>query len=115
MSRDDASLRDILHAGRRVMDALQGSSQEALEADWRLESAVLYQLAIIGEAVKRLSGEFRAKHPAIPWQDFAGMRDVLIHRYHEVDLQEVWETVEQDLPKLIAYIESIAPGESSAT
>ncbi|WP_078060778.1 HepT-like ribonuclease domain-containing protein [Desulfotomaculum copahuensis] len=46
----------------------------------------------MGEAVKNISSPIRKKHPEIPWQDIAGMRDILIHEYFEVDLDEVWET-----------------------
>ena len=47
-------------------------------------------LEILGEATKRLSPEFRRLHPDLPWRAMAGMRDVLIHAYDQVDLEEVW-------------------------
>jgi uncharacterized protein with HEPN domain len=56
-------------------------------------SAVLHQLLIIGEAVKRISPEFRVAHPEVPWKLIAGTRDKLIHFYEGVDLEEVWEMV----------------------
>ena len=68
---------------------------------------------ILGEAVKRLSPEFRAQHPTVPWQDIAGMRDILIHRYDNVELDEVWEAVTRDVPRLLAYLEPLAPGPPS--
>ncbi len=52
---------------------------------------LLRQLEIIGEATKRISQEFRSKHPDIPWPDMAGMRDVLIHDYIDVDFGVVWK------------------------
>jgi len=64
------------------------------------QSAVVRQLEIIGEAVKNLSEEFQNKHPEIPWRDIASMRDNLIHEYFGVDLEVVWQTVKEDLPKL---------------
>jgi uncharacterized protein with HEPN domain len=51
---------------------------------------VIRCLEILGEATKRLSPEFRCLHPGLPWRAMAGMRDVLIHAYDQVDLQEVW-------------------------
>ena len=48
------------------------------------------RLEILGEATKRLSPEFRRLHPDLPWRAMAGMRDVLIHAYDQVDLEEVW-------------------------
>ena len=62
---------------------------------------------MIGESVRRLSTEFRERHSKIPWQQIAGMRNILIHQYDAVDLDEVWKTLEIDLPKLIADIRQI--------
>ena len=57
-------------------------------------------LEVIGEATKKLSTELRQAHPAIPWRQIAGMRDVLIHDYLKVNLSRVWLTVSTDLPDL---------------
>ena len=61
---------------------------------------------MIGEAVKRLSKEFRADHSEIPWALIAGMRDNLIHGYDLVDWDEVWKTSTVDVPELSDKIES---------
>ena len=74
--------------------------------DWKTRSAVLYQLTVIGEAVKRLSKEFRANHPEIPWSLIAGLRDNLIHGYDLTDWDEVWKTVKTDIPDLLEKIEA---------
>lgn len=70
----------------------------------RTQSAILHQLLIIGEAAKRLSSEFREQHPDIRWKPMAGMRDVLIHAYDTVDLDEVWRTVTVEVPALITKL-----------
>jgi hypothetical protein len=57
-----------------------------------LQDAVVRNLEIIGETTKRLSDACRQQHPQIPWRQMAGMRDVLIHAYDRVDLEEVWIT-----------------------
>jgi uncharacterized protein with HEPN domain len=77
--------------------------------DAKTQSAVLHQLLIIGEAVKRMSPEFRAAHPEVPWRLIAGTRDKLIHFYEGVDLEEIWRMVTSDLPDLISRIEPLAP------
>jgi uncharacterized protein with HEPN domain len=64
------------------------------------QDAVIRQLEIIGEAVKRLSGGTRARRPEIPWRQSAGMRDRLTHAYFGVDLGLVWRAVERDLQAL---------------
>lgn len=61
---------------------------------------MIRNLIVIGEAVKNLSSELRDSEVAIPWKSIAGMRDVLIHDYLRVNLEQVWETVARDLPPL---------------
>ena len=72
-----------------------------------VQDGVIRQFEIIGEATKNLSVALKARHPDIPWKDFAGMRDKLIHQYFGVDLAAVWETVVYDLPPLKTVISRI--------
>ena len=72
---------------------------------------MLYHFLILGEAVKRLSSEFRLKHPDIPWSSIAGMRNRLIHDYDEIDLEQVWDTSQTDVPIFLAMIEPLLPVE----
>jgi uncharacterized protein with HEPN domain len=65
-----------------------------------VQDGVIRQLEIIGEAVKSISDIIKNEYDNIPWKDFAGMRDVLIHHYFGVDLEEVWITVQNDIPVL---------------
>jgi uncharacterized protein with HEPN domain len=109
MSRDDTCLLDMLLAARRTLEAARGLSFEQFSADWKVQSIVQYQLMLLGEAVKRLSREFRDRYPDIPWQAIAGHRDILIHQYDAVDLSEVWAIVTDKLPPLLAFLESVAP------
>ena len=84
----------------------------AFEVDLKTQSAVLHQLLVIGEAVKRLSPTFRVRHAHVPWSLIAGMRDHLIHGYDAVDLDEVWRTVRRDLPALLQAITEMTSDES---
>jgi uncharacterized protein with HEPN domain len=63
----------------------------------------------LGEAVKRLSDEFRQAHASIPWTQIAGMRDRCVHGYDNVDLDRVWEVVSIHVPQLAAYLEKVVP------
>jgi uncharacterized protein with HEPN domain len=56
------------------------------------QDSVMRRLEIIGEAVKGIPDELRAKYPDVPWRDIAGARDVLIHEYFRVDLEMAWVT-----------------------
>ena len=106
MQRDEAALQDIVNAARLVKEFIQGIEKESFIQDWKTRSAVLYQITVIGEAVKKLSKEFRSDHPEIPWALIAGMRDNLIHGYDLVDWDEVWKTSTVDVPELSDKIES---------
>jgi uncharacterized protein with HEPN domain len=109
MSRDDATLLDILKAARLAVGFKGKLSKKAFLRDVKTQSAILHQLLVIGEAVKRLSDAFRLQHPQIPWIRIAGMRDKLIHQYDAVDLDEVWKTITKDIAPLISFLEQLVP------
>lgn len=111
MSRDSGTLLDIARATRLVIEFITGMDRDAFLHDKKTQSAVLHQLLVLGEAAKRLSMEFRAGHPEIPWLLIAGMRDKLIHEYDEVDLEEVWKTARRDIPDLLRFVEPLLPEE----
>ncbi|MDI6738821.1 MAG: DUF86 domain-containing protein [Candidatus Edwardsbacteria bacterium] len=112
MRRDEVILFDIAEAARLAACFVQGLGKAAFLADCKTQSAVLYQLIVMGEAVKRLSPEMRRLHPEIPWSLIAGMRDHLIHGYDLVDWDEVWKTATSDVPTLIAQFKPLLPDES---
>lgn len=62
-----------------------------------LQDAVVRRLEVIGEAVKSLPASFKEKYPEIPWRQMAGMRDILIHEYFDVDLMLTWKVVKHEL------------------
>lgn len=59
---------------------------------------------VAGEGVKRLSPEVREAHPEIPWKRVAGLRDIIIHQYDFLKLEEIWRVIENEFPKLIEQI-----------
>ncbi len=104
MPRDEATLLDIVEAARRAIEFGTSVSRDEFLVDLKTQSAVLHQLLVLGEAVKRLSPEFRQRHPNIPWRQAAGLRDIVIHNYDGVDIDEIWRTLERDLPALVENI-----------
>lgn len=113
MRRDEGTLLDIAKAARAVLTFTQGLRKDQFLEDFKTQSAVLYQLIVIGEAVKRLSFELRQQHSEIPWILMAGMRDHLIHGYDVVDWDEVWRTATRDVPELLNKLEVFLPQEGS--
>lgn len=109
MSRDSQVLLDIVRAARLATEFAAGIDEAAFIHDLKTQSAVLHQLMLLGEAVKRLSEDFREQNPGIQWRLIAGMRDRLIHHYDDVDLEEVWKAVHGDLPELVAVLEPLTP------
>ncbi len=86
-------------------------TREAFLANELVRSAVVRKIEVIGEATKRLSPEFRARHPDILWQAMAGMRDRLIHGYEKIDWERVWEVVERSAGELLVALGPIADRE----
>lgn len=74
---------------------------------------MLHQLLVVGEAVKRLSPEFRESRPDVPWKKIAGMRDFLIHAYDNVDVESVYETLKTDVPDLLERLRDVEPDRES--
>jgi uncharacterized protein with HEPN domain len=107
---DDEILLDVARAARQAHQfAQEAGNREAFKANELVQSAVLYQLMILGEAVKRLSDEFRDTHDHIPWTDAARMRDRLIHGYDAIDLDIVWQAATQEAPAFLDQIVPLAP------
>jgi uncharacterized protein with HEPN domain len=96
MERDRSTLLDIVRACELVQEFKAGMDEASFLKDFKTQSAILHQLMVMGEAVKRLSSEFRAAHSQIPWALIAGMRAKLIHGYDIVDLEQVWQTANAD-------------------
>ena len=109
MSRDDAILLDITQAAEHIGLFIRGMSKDDFRQDLKTQSAVLHQMMIIGEAAGRLSQELSDEHPDVPWSAIIGMRNILIHEYHHVDLDEVWQAAVRDVPDLSAQIETLLP------
>lgn len=76
-----------------------GMSKDEFMKDRKTQSAVIMQLALIGELSKRVSQDTKAQID-LPWKDVAGFRDRAIHDYYNIDLEVVWMTVVEDIPLL---------------
>jgi uncharacterized protein with HEPN domain len=98
--RDDRErLKDILKAADHIL-AKTGGGRRTFESDEMLQVWVLHHLQIIGEAARALTQEFRQHYPDRVWAEAAGLRNILVHHYFEIDADEVWKVVESDLTPL---------------
>ncbi len=98
--RDKDYLGDAVEAMDRICRYTHGLSYEQFMQDTLRQDAVLRNLEVIGEAVKRISPELRRAHPEIPWREMARMRDKLIHHYFGVNYDVVWSVTTQQIPDL---------------
>jgi uncharacterized protein with HEPN domain len=106
VNRDALYLQHVLDAiGTIERYVAVGYAEFMAASHW--QDAVIRQLEIIGEAVKRISPEILGHRPDIPWRRIAGMRDVLIHDYMGVDLEAVWQVTQQDLAPLRQAVEDL--------
>ena len=101
MPRDQAIyLADFSECCEKIGSYTEGLTLESFAADGKTYDAVVRNLEIIGEAVKRIPEQTRLAHPQIDWRKIAGLRDILIHEYHGVDHYIVWDIVQNKLPSL---------------
>ncbi|MCA9454569.1 MAG: DUF86 domain-containing protein [Nitrospira sp.] len=106
MRNDRERIRDILEAIERI-ERYVPDGQPRFEQDELLQTWMVHHIQIIGEAARKLSDSLRNNHPEIPWPQIITMRNVLVHDYFGLDLQEVWMTVERDIPDLKPKIQAI--------
>ncbi len=99
-SRVQESLVDIIGAIKLIFQYVEEIDPDALAANIEKQDAILRRIIIIGEATQRLSKDFRAQHPNIPWKEISGMHDIIAHHYDEVELEEVWTVLNENLPQL---------------
>ncbi|MFH1769726.1 MAG: DUF86 domain-containing protein [Parcubacteria group bacterium] len=108
MGRDQMLyIDDIVESIDHIQEYMRGVEKGDFERDEKLQDAVLRRIEIIGEAVKKISEEFKEKYSDVRWRDAMGMRDVLAHDYFNVELDRIWKTVQEDLPKLKEKISKI--------
>lgn len=103
-------VRDMLAEIAVVEETIEGLSFEAFSLNRQALRAVLYSLAVIGEAVTSVIADLEAADPLMPWHQIRGMRNAVIHEYFQVDLEIVWQTTQLDLPILKDALQRILDG-----
>ena len=91
----------MLQAVQLARAYIEGLNKPDFYQDKRTQQAVILNLLTLGEAVAqivRLHPEFPGTHPQLPWKQMRGMRNRMAHGYFDIDLDIVWETVQNDLP-----------------
>jgi uncharacterized protein with HEPN domain len=102
--RQTAYLIDILNSARAIQEYLVGYDRDRFLHDGRTQDAVLRRLLIIGEACARLTSDTRTELPGIPFGKIVGLRNHVVHDYGQVDLQIIWDVVDQHVSSLIEQL-----------
>jgi uncharacterized protein with HEPN domain len=111
MNQDKSYLLDIAKLCQTILRLTHNMTEREFQDDERTQLAVLYEMTLVGEVVKRLSTEFRHQHSEIEWRKIAGMRDRLVHDYDEVKLDLIWKVIKTNIPQLLTYILPLLPVE----
>ncbi len=104
-------LEDIQDSIRKIERYTRGSDFEKFSRDEQMIDAVVRNLSIIGEAVRNIPKEMKAKNPEVAWNEIKGMRNKVIHEYFGIDEEILWKTIQDDLPifkkQIIKLLKSI--------
>jgi uncharacterized protein with HEPN domain len=109
MQRDTSLLLDMFRAVSQILQFKGKLTFEQFRKDAKTQSALIHQFLLIGEVAKLISDDFKKENPSIPWSAMARMRDKLIHHYRGVDLREIWNAADIEIPKLLAFLEKHLP------
>ena len=108
MRRDDLiRIRHMMDAAKEALSFAKNKSRVDLDSDRMLVLSIVKSVEIIGEAASKVTQETRQTYTELPWANIIAMRNRLIHVYFDVDLDRVWDTVTDDLPPLIASLETV--------
>jgi len=113
MQRDDAYLLDMLLAARDAVEFAAELTFPQFKSSRLHQNAILKSMETIGEAASRLNSGPKDAHPEIAWHAVIGMRNRLVHEYFHINLDIIWQTIQEDLPLLIARLEPLIPPEDS--
>ena len=109
MSRrtDELYIHDIVESIEHIESFIHGLTFDTFSRDAKSIHAVVRCIEIIGEASVHVSEEYRKSHALILWKRMIGMRNKMIHEYFGINMEHVWNTIEEDLPSLKEKIRSL--------
>lgn len=111
--RDSGYLWDMLDAARAVQRFTAGVDREAYLSNRMMQLAVERCVQAIGEAARRVSEDFKAAHPEIPWRQIIAQRNVLAHEYGAINHERMWVLVSNNIPDLVEKLKNIVPSAQS--
>ena len=104
---DQNRILHMIDSAREALSFAQNRSCTDLDDDRMFALALVKCIEIVGEAAAGLGPMTRSQNPEIPWNDIVGMKNRLIHGYFEIDMDRVWDTITDDLPRLLKQLEAV--------
>ena len=99
---------ELMHdTARRLRSLARERSRGECDADDVAQLAMVHLIQRLGEAASRLTADFRAAHPEFPWGEMIGMRNRIVHAYHDLDPDVVWHIAKEDIEAVIASLERV--------
>ena len=103
-------LKDILEAATDVIAYVEYLDRQSFiglpSNDKKTYRAIKNALSEIGEAIKSLPKGVTDRHPNVDWRGMSGLRDIVAHQYHQLDVERLWPVVKDELPDLVAAMQS---------
>lgn len=112
-ARDKERLENILEACQIIIEQKKNDSLDDLTNNPIKFYGYVKLVEIIGEAVYKMTKEYKANHPEIPWRMMEGMRHVLVHDYYRISPEKLWNTMNSDIPELVPIIQVLLESSKS--
>jgi len=102
---DEAFLYDLKRACLTIAERIKRRQFPDLVSNGEFRDGLLMQLIIIGEAANKITEKTQRRYHGVPWKEIVGLRHVLVHAYWTSDMIQIWNTVTDDVPQLLALLE----------
>lgn len=106
-NRDILKVKDVLQAIDFIQSFVGTKKLPGFLKSDLIQSAVIRQFEIIGEAGSKISITTQTAFPDVSWRSIKAFRNLLIHEYFKIDAAEIWTTIQNDLPGLKEQMENI--------
>ena len=106
MEKDNSVyLKNIRDKAEEAMKYCEGISKEDFLENEMMQSAVILKLIVIGEEANKLPDEIKSS-VNLPWRKIIGLRNMAVHEYFDIEMSQIWKTVQEDLKPLLKEISS---------
>ena len=105
--RNHIIVEKMIRYSEKVLGYCDGVDYDQFLGDSKLVEACVFNLSQMGELANEVDDDFAGKYPSVPWRQIYGLRNRIVHDYEGVNLQLVWQIIQDDLPVLIRELQGI--------